>query len=102
MEGVTSEIEERKKKVTELKRSGFDPYGKKYEKTHYIKELADKFHDLKNGEKKEKFKVSLAGRIRSIRKHGKIAFCDLQDTSGRIQIFIETKTIGERKFKFFD
>ena len=96
-----SEAEERKAKLEKLRKLGEDPYKRRYEKTHLVSEIADKSAKIKNGETRRKFRVSIAGRIRSIRKHGGVIFSDLQDTSGRIQLFLELKTLG-RKFEFFD
>ncbi|MEM5871330.1 MAG: lysine--tRNA ligase [Candidatus Aenigmatarchaeota archaeon] len=97
-----SEIEERKKKIEKLKKMKIDSYKRRYEKTHLLGEIVDKTKDLKNGEKMENFKVSIAGRLKSIRKHGKLIFCDLQDTSGKIQLLLEEKTLGKSNFDFFD
>ncbi len=97
-----SEIEERRTKLEELRKSGEDPYKRRYEKTHLISEIIGKSKGIKKEEKRRTFKVSISGRLRSIRKHGGVIFADLQDSSGRIQLFLEQKTIGGRKFEFFD
>ncbi|NIO19300.1 MAG: lysine--tRNA ligase [Candidatus Aenigmarchaeota archaeon] len=97
-----SEIQERKTKLVQLRKSGEDPYKRKYDKTHMVSEITEKSKKIKKEEKRRNFKVSLAGRIHSVRKHGGVIFSDLQDSSGRIQLFIEMKTVGGKKFKFFD
>ncbi|NIO22987.1 MAG: lysine--tRNA ligase [Candidatus Aenigmarchaeota archaeon] len=97
-----SEIEERKAKLSELLKAGEDPYKRKFEKTHLIGEIAEKSGKIKKEERRRNFRVSVAGRIRSIRKHGGVIFSDLQDSSGRLQLFLEMKTIGSRKFGFFE
>lgn len=72
----------KRNKLQELKDTGKDPFQiSKYEVTHHSKEIKDNFEDL---EEKE---VSVAGRVMSKRRHGKIAFFDVQDAEGRIQIF---------------
>ncbi|MCK4531453.1 MAG: lysine--tRNA ligase [Candidatus Aenigmarchaeota archaeon] len=96
-----SEIEERLDKLKKLRETD-DPYKRKYEKTHDVKEIVSKFSKLKKGSKRTKAKVSVAGRIRSIRKHGRLVFSDLEDFSGRIQLIIEEKATGGKKFRFFD
>jgi lysyl-tRNA synthetase class 2 len=97
----TSEIEERKAKLEEL-RKAHEPYKRRFEKTHMMGEIAEKAKDLKNGEHLHGAKASVAGRLRSIRKHGKLIFADLQDASGKIQLFIDEKGVGPEKFAFFD
>ncbi len=96
-----SEVEERVAKLQLLRKTD-DPYKRKYAKTHDIKDVISKFSKLKKGSKRTKAKVSVAGRIRSVRKHGRLIFSDLEDFSGRIQLILEEKTAGGRKFKFFD
>lgn len=97
-----SEIEERRAKLAELRKRKIDPYARRYEKTHLISEIAEKAKKLKNGVKLPKFKVAVAGRIRAIRKHGKLIFADLQDASGKIQLFVEAGGLGQGKFDSFD
>src|SRR5690349_16795492 len=45
--------------------------------------------------------VSLAGRIMAVRDFGKAAFVQLQDRSGRIQIYVRRDEVGERGFTLF-
>ncbi|EFI41374.1 lysine--tRNA ligase [Peptoniphilus sp. oral taxon 386] len=72
----------RREKLNELRESGKDPFKvARYDVTNYSKEIKDNF-DVFEGKK-----VSIAGRIMSKRRHGKIAFLDVQDKLGRIQIF---------------
>ena len=53
---------------------------------------------LSTVEAKEKMdqQVLVAGRIMSLRGHGKIMFADLQDRVGKIQIFFQQNTLGEK------
>lgn len=96
-----SEMEERLAKLKLLRRTD-DPYKRRYEKTHLIENITEKSKGIKKEQKRKNFKVSVAGRIRSIRKHGGVIFSDLQDSSGRIQLFLEMKAIGSKKFEFFE
>ena len=45
--------------------------------------------------------VRLAGRLMSKRGMGKVMFCDLQDTAGRIQLFVKIDELGEEEFARF-
>jgi len=96
-----SEIEERRTKLAKLRKKD-DPYKRRFGKTHMIGEIEEKAKKLKPGAKLAKAKVAVAGRVRSIRKHGRLVFADLQDSSGKIQLFLEEKTLGPSKFGFFD
>lgn len=98
-----SEKEDREirvKLVGELRKAGVEPYAYKYERTNKISELNAKFSKIKAGEKLENEKVSIAGRLRSMRGHGKLVFADLEDYSGRVQIFLNNDTL-KKSFDIF-
>ncbi len=46
--------------------------------------------------------VSLNGRIMAKRSHGKVVFCDLRDSTGRIQLYIKSDFIGKDKFSLLE
>jgi lysyl-tRNA synthetase class 2 len=97
-----SEIEERRIKLSELRKRKIEPYKRRYGKTHLVSEIAKKAEKLGNGKEMKKLIVSVAGRIRSIRKHGRLIFADLNDASGKIQLLVDEAGIGKEKFDFFD
>ncbi len=71
------------KELVDLK---INPYpADKYEVTHYAKDVKAKFDD-DNAEALGK--VSLAGRLMAVRGKGAVSFAELQDASGRVQLFI--------------
>ena len=44
----------------------------------------------------------VAGRLMIFRKHGKATFCDIQDSTGKIQLFLSQKSIGDEKYEEFN
>ncbi|MFH1030182.1 MAG: amino acid--tRNA ligase-related protein, partial [bacterium] len=82
---MLTEKEIRFKKVGNIRKLGINPYPAKASKTHAIKEALDNFDAFSSDETE----VILAGRIRSIRLHGKAIFADIEDESGKIQIFLK-------------
>jgi len=82
---MNNEKKIRIQKVKKLRELGVDPYPAKANRTHSCKELNDDFDKLESGNEK----IVLAGRIRSIRIHGKSIFVDLEDESGKIQIYVK-------------
>jgi len=56
---------------------------------------------LENYEEMEGKTVALAGRMMSRRDMGKASFCDLQDQSGRVQIYVNKDNIGEEMYEEF-
>jgi len=95
----TSTLEEiraaRLEKVEELKVLGLNPYAYRWESTHHTAELQEKFAELPDGEEAD-FEVAMAGRILARRVFGKLAFFNLQDETGTIQLYLEKKRIGAK------
>ncbi|MFH1425344.1 MAG: amino acid--tRNA ligase-related protein, partial [archaeon] len=93
-------IQERLRKLKELKAEGINPYPHKYEVKHYSEDLQEKYKKLKE-EAQTKDKVKVAGRLMTIRDLGKIAFASLQDSKGKIQITLQEKSTPEEIRTFF-
>jgi len=72
-------------------------YPEKAERTHTAKEALDAFGELSSAGAD----IAIAGRIRSLRTMGKIAFAHLEDGSGRIQIFLSETDLGTDSFRLF-
>ena len=92
----------RLEKLKALKEKGVNPYpSAAFEVTHHSKELLEKHHGLNAGEHREDEKVSIAGRLMTIRDMGKSCFAHLQDVQGRIQIYIRKDGVGEAAYEVF-
>lgn len=74
--------DERLRKLDELASLGINPYPAKSTRTHTVKTVVDEFTSLEGKE------VSVVGRIKSIRKFGKLAFIVIRDMSGEVQLFM--------------
>lgn len=95
---------ERVKKLNELREKGINPYPYKYDARNNAKELAEKYTALKP-EEKTSDKVSVAGRIISLRRMGKVTFLHVLDNTGKIQAYFSHDEMGEDKYsllKLFD
>lgn len=77
-----------------LRAAGMDPYAADTERTHAIGQVLNDFTALSE----EEAEVAVAGRVFSIRRHGGSAFADLDDASGRLQIFFSRDALGKRLF----
>ena len=74
---------DRLQKLNRIRRLGINPYpGKAFARSHNNADIH------KNFKKLEGKKVSIAGRLMSIRGHGKLTFGDLEDYSGKIQLWL--------------
>ena len=91
---IESLREERLKKLNNIKARGIDPYPAKSHRTHIIGEVIESFAALAKAKKK----VSVVGRVRSIRGQGGIMFVDLKDESGAIQVVIKRDLFKDLDF----
>ncbi len=79
-------------KLKELKKLGVDPYpAKSFRDTNIDKVIKD-FANLEGGQ------VIIAGRILSLRKHGKIAFGDLKDASAKVQVILRQEALAKADY----
>ncbi|MDQ0508741.1 Lysine--tRNA ligase [Aedoeadaptatus ivorii] len=87
----SSEVRDRKlEKVQNLIDEGNSPYlAEKYDVDTYTNAIVDNFDEM------EGKTVSVAGRVISKRRHGKIAFLDILDTYGQVQIFAKKNNLEE-------
>ena len=97
MEEINELIEQRIKKVSDLKEMGIKPYGDPFDAVDHASELQDKYAETtKETLEAEHISCSLAGRIITLRDFGKAAFAHIQDSSGRIQIYLKRDVLGEK------
>ena len=83
----------KRQKLDELRNEGKDPFvNESYEVTARSKDIKEEF---KEDEERE---VSIAGRVMSKRRHGKICFLDVRDSVGTIQVFAR-KDVLEDKYE---
>lgn len=83
---------ERLKKLKNIKSLGINPYPAKSNRKHTI-EIARKLMGKK---------ITVAGRIRSLRSMGKITFADLEDITSRIQLFFSIQELKGEKYEFIN
>jgi lysyl-tRNA synthetase class 2 len=93
-------INERKRKITELRKAGINPYPYKFDKKNSATELQDKYKKIK-ADSKTKNKVKIAGRLMTKRDLGKLAFATLRDGTGDIQLLLRKGDTPEKIVKFF-
>ncbi|MBI2623855.1 MAG: lysine--tRNA ligase [Candidatus Liptonbacteria bacterium] len=84
-------IKERRKKLEALKQAGVKPYPARVPRTHTIAEAKEKFTAISKARKK----VSLAGRVMSIRDQGSIIFLDIHDGSGSFQAVLKEENLKD-------
>ena len=89
-------------KSNELRSLGVNPYPHFLVKYMSIKEFRDKFAFIQDlEEKKATEEVSIAGRLKFKRVAGKSTFGNIEDESGKIQIYYSRDSIGEEDYAKF-
>ena len=86
--------ERRLEKLKRLEEKGVNPFPYAFERTHSSQELQEKYRSLKH-EEHTKDHVSLAGRIMLFRSMGKVAFAQIQDNNGRVQLYFKKENLKE-------
>ncbi|MBQ9075286.1 MAG: lysine--tRNA ligase [Mogibacterium sp.] len=86
----------KRKKLEELREMGRDPFREEtFDVTAHSADIKEAFDAMEDQE------VRVAGRIMAFRRMGKVAFVDMQDKQGRIQIFVARDNIGQEEYNVF-
>jgi lysyl-tRNA synthetase class 2 len=98
--GDLSQVEQdRRETLDELRRRGVEPFAYRYEVTHRATDAVALFEAAESADDLDQDGqgpgVRLGGRLVSFRSHGKVSFADLEDRTGRIQLFFRKNVVGE-------
>ena len=101
MDDVTPFMRERLAKLDELSREGIDPFPSTFPVSHPPGELIATYAAADEATLTTAPAVAVAGRIVSLRGHGKASFAHIQDRTGRIQIYVRLDGVGEAAYRLF-
>jgi lysyl-tRNA synthetase class 2 len=87
--------DERRAALAAWRAEGVDPYAGRLRPTHHTEEVRRGFDALQGTE------ATLGGRLVAIRRQGRVAFADLQDRDGRLQVFARPDALGSEAFARF-
>lgn len=96
-EPINDEYEIRLLRLKMIRQAGIEAYPKTARRTHQINVLLADFEQLARAEKK----VSICGRVRSIRLHGGSCFINVEDESGKLQAYLKQDVLGDEQYAFF-
>lgn len=91
---INEQMQVRIDKMHKIEEHGWKPFGYRFLYTHCAADIAAQFDELSEKETE----VKMAGRIMAIRGHGKTCFMDMQDKTGRIQVYVRKDVIGEENY----
>jgi lysyl-tRNA synthetase class 2 len=97
MEGIDKLRAVRIEKMGELVSAGTNPYPYRYDVTHHVSEVVENEVALTEAETK----VSVAGRIMSLRGHGATSFGHVEDQTGRLQFYVRRDELGVEPYRLF-
>src|SRR5713101_7915939 len=94
---MPDEREMRLQRLHALREQGINPYPNRVERTHTIAEIIQHFDEWQGPEQGRSF--TLTGRIRLMRDMGKVAFAQIEDGTGRIQVFFQVNDLGKETYQ---
>jgi lysyl-tRNA synthetase class 2 len=86
---------ERRRKRQVLTEAGIDPYPSRFDRTGTARDLHHRYDALEPNQRTGEV-VRMAGRLTSIRGHGKLSFATLQDVTGSVQLLMQAAALSER------
>ncbi len=94
--------QQRKKKLQAIAELGYEPYPRKFDFTHTIPQLLAAYSSrTAEALSAEKAEVRVAGRVMSLRPHGKAGFAHVAGGGSKVQIYVRQDAVGERDFELF-
>lgn len=97
MHNTTEIIKLKREKLQKIIDMGINPYPNRVERTHLIRELHEQRETLLQTE--EEFIIS--GRLTAMRRHGKLGFANIEDMSGKIQLYIRFDDVGADNYELY-
>jgi lysyl-tRNA synthetase class 2 len=94
---LTAERFRRLARVQELRDAGTEPYPYRFDRSHTLREIRDRWGSLEPGTETDD-EVDAAGRLLLLRDSGKLVFATMRDRSGEIQLFVSKSVVGDGTF----
>ncbi|MBI4164617.1 MAG: lysine--tRNA ligase [Acidobacteria bacterium] len=102
MDETDSLFQQRRKKLEDIAALGYDAYPRKFDFTHTIPQiLADFGHRSAEELEAHRIAVRIAGRMMTVRPHGKAGFAHLAGGGAKLQVYIRLDAVGERDFALY-
>jgi len=103
VEGWPAESAQRLEKAAALRERGVNPYPNRFERTHGLAQINAE-HGGQGMEELEALgkQVRIAGRVMTLRGHGKASFATLSDGEARLQVYVRQDDVGEAAYRMLD
>jgi len=93
-----SQHQQRLDKARQLREMGVQPYARTFDRTHTNAQIVAGWEGLSKSEER----VTIAGRLKAMRRMGKAIFADLWDDSGKIQLYLKKNKVGEETWNLLE
>ena len=94
-------LKQRLARIHEIEALGYRGYGKRYDFSHTLPEILEKFSPKTAEELEPHIEVKVCGRIQSLRGKGKAGFMHLSQNGEKLQVYIKVDALPERDFKLY-
>lgn len=102
MDEVKDLFSQRREKLKEIKDAGINPYINRFKVNHSIQSILERYSDFDNERLNDVSEVfTIAGRLITKRKHGKVIFCHIKDFTGKIQLYLRKDEFENNLFELF-
>jgi lysyl-tRNA synthetase class 2 len=94
-------FEQRAARVREIEALGFLPFGKRFDFTCTIPEILQKYANATAEELVPEIRMSIAGRVQTVRRMGKAGFMHIQQDGARLQVYVRKDAVSEKDYQLF-
>jgi lysyl-tRNA synthetase class 2 len=96
-------FDQRLRRIHDIEALGFRAYGQRFEFTHTVPQVLANWGGLTGPElEQHKPRVSLSGRIQTIRRMGKAGFLHLMQAGERVQVYVRKDAVSERDYSLYE
>ena len=96
-------FEQRLARASQIEALGFRPYGQRFDFTHTIPAILAKYGSADAATlEQEKPRVSLAGRIQTVRRMGKAGFLHVSQSGEKLQVYVRKDAVSENEYKLYE
>lgn len=96
MQDINEQVEQRLRKLQQLRQLGLDPYKQSFDPEHRASQLLESYaHRGNEYFDSQPVFVTVAGRVMALREFGKAAFAHIQDFTGKIQVYFKKDLLGD-------
>src|SRR5262245_32204539 len=96
-------IQQRREKLEKLRNLGIDVYPRKFEFSKTLQQLRDEYEKFSHDELEAKHaRERVAGRILTIRGHGKVGFLNLKQEASQVQVYVRKDQVGDQQFAIYE